>query len=69
LTALGLALGAAGAFGVTRLLASLLFGVTATDAVTFGAMAVLLAAVAVLASYIPARRSAMIDPLSALRSE
>jgi predicted permease len=69
LTLLGLGLGAAGAFAVTRVLASLLFGVTATDAATFAAMAALLGAVAALASYLPARRSAAVDPLAALRSE
>jgi putative ABC transport system permease protein len=69
LTLAGLALGAAGAFAVTRVLASLLFGVTATDTATFVAMAALLGLVAALASYLPARRSAAVDPLMALRSE
>jgi putative ABC transport system permease protein len=69
LTSIGLALGAAVAVAVTRLLASLLFGVTATDPVTFVAMAALLTLVAALASYLPARRSANVEPLAALKSD
>ena len=67
LTALGLALGIAGALAATRLVASLLYGVRPTDAVTFCAVSLLLLAVAVLASYLPARRAMQIDPASALR--
>ncbi|HEX5759970.1 MAG TPA: ABC transporter permease [Thermoanaerobaculia bacterium] len=68
-TLLGLALGLAGAFAASRLLAGLLFGVAPTDALTFAGVAVVLAAAALLASWLPARRAASIDPLTALRSE
>jgi ABC-type antimicrobial peptide transport system permease subunit len=65
----GLAIGLAGAFALTRLLRSLLFGVEATDPLTFGAIAILLSATALLASYIPAQRAARIDPMVSLRCE
>jgi len=65
----GLAIGLAGAFAVTRVLSSLLYRVTATDPTIFTAVPVLLAAVAVLAGYLPARRAARIDPVEALRYE
>ena len=68
LTLLGVAIGLAAAFGVTRLIASLLF-VSPTDALTFTAISALLAAVAMLASLLPARRAARVDPLVALRQE
>ncbi|HVT37827.1 MAG TPA: ABC transporter permease [Gemmatimonadaceae bacterium] len=69
LTGAGVALGLAGSYWLTRLIASLLFGVGAADAPTFGAVAVILLAVAGLASYIPARRAARVDPLIAMRAE
>ncbi|HEY2797506.1 MAG TPA: ABC transporter permease [Thermoanaerobaculia bacterium] len=65
----GAALGLAGALVLTRTISSLLFGVTATDPVAFGAVTALLLAAALLACWIPARRAAKVDPLVALRSE
>ncbi|HEY1250840.1 MAG TPA: ABC transporter permease [Thermoanaerobaculia bacterium] len=66
---IGAAIGLAGALVLTRAVASLLFGVTATDPVSFGAVTLLLLAAALLACYIPARRAAKVDPLVALRAE
>jgi putative ABC transport system permease protein len=68
LAGLGVAIGAAVSLGVSRLLSSMLFGITPRDPITFGVVSVLLAAVALGASYVPARRATRIDPLEALRS-
>jgi ABC-type antimicrobial peptide transport system permease subunit len=65
----GVVLGLALAWGLTRLIASLLFGVQASDPTTFGLVAAILAAVALIAAYVPARRATTIDPLIALRYE
>jgi putative ABC transport system permease protein len=65
----GIVFGLAGAAVLTRFMASLLFGVTATDPVTFIGVAALLAAAAVVASYLPARRATRVDPILALRAE
>jgi putative ABC transport system permease protein len=69
LVALGLLVGIAGAFVLTRFMATLLYGVTPTDPATFAAVAIVLAACAVIASYMPARRATMVDPIIALRAE
>ncbi len=65
----GVALGVTGAFMLTRFMRTLLFGVTASDPLTFASIAGLLTLVALLASYLPARRAARIDPMVSLRSE
>jgi ABC-type antimicrobial peptide transport system permease subunit len=67
LTGLGIALGLLGAVALTRLLASQLYGVEPTDPLTFGVVAGLLLAVALGASFLPARRAAAVDPIDALR--
>ena len=68
-TAAGLGLGLAGALILARLMSTLLFGVKADDPLTFAAVALMIAAVAVLASYVPARRASRVDPMAALRYE
>jgi putative ABC transport system permease protein len=69
LAGIGVVAGLAGAFAVTRYLSSLLFGITPLDPATFVAVALVFAGVALLASYVPARRATSVDPLVALRSE
>jgi putative ABC transport system permease protein len=69
LTLIGVAIGLAGAFAVTRVISSLLYDVSPTDPLTFVCVSLVLAGVALLASYIPARRAARIDPMVALRYE
>jgi putative ABC transport system permease protein len=69
LAAAGIALGLLGAFGITRIIGSLLYNVTPTDPASFGLVATLLISIAALASYLPARRATDVDPVAALRSE
>jgi ABC-type antimicrobial peptide transport system permease subunit len=69
LAGLGVAAGAAAAFWATRVLESMLFGISPTDAATFLVVGVFLTVVALASSYVPARRAVAIDPLAALRTE
>jgi putative ABC transport system permease protein len=69
LAAAGLALGVVAAAGLTKFMSSLLFGITSTDVVTFSSVAVLLMAVAIVASFVPSRRATKVDPIVALRYE
>ena len=69
LTAVGVALGIAAALVLTRVMSALLFGVGATDAVTYAAASVALGAVTILATYLPARRASRVDPVVALRAD
>jgi putative ABC transport system permease protein len=69
LVLIGLGVGLIGALALTRILSSFLFGITATDPVTFASVSLFLTAVALLSCYIPARRATTVDPLVALRCE
>ena len=69
LVAVGVILGLAGSLGLSRLVSSFLYGVASTDAITYAAAALLLVASGLLASWIPARRAAAVDPMVALRQE
>jgi ABC-type antimicrobial peptide transport system permease subunit len=69
LTVVGVVVGLAGAVALTRILSSLLYDVTPTDPLTLACVSLVLAAIALLASYLPARRAARIDPMAALRYE
>ena len=69
LVLLGVGLGLLGAIALTRVMTSLLFGLSANDPLTFASVALLLSLIALLACYVPARRAARIDPLVALRHE
>jgi ABC-type antimicrobial peptide transport system permease subunit len=69
LAGMGVAIGLGAAAGLMRLMKSLLFGISSLDPVTFAAVPFILIAAAVLATYLPARRAAKVDPLNALRDE
>jgi len=69
LAACGIAIGLAGAYWLTRLMASMLYGVSPSDIWTFALISILLAAVALVASYLPSRRAMLLEPLSALRRQ
>ena len=69
LAGIGMALGLGGAAGLTRLMQSLLFGISPLDPITFAVVPIVLAAAAVLASYLPARRAVTVDPVETLRAE
>lgn len=69
LTGFGVVLGLFAAVALTRLMSSLLFGISAMDPVTFSVVVIILGAVALPASYLPARRASAVDPIEALRWE
>ena len=67
LALIGVIAGLVGAFGITRVIRSLLYKVTPTDPLSFGGVTLFLVGIAVLASYLPARRAAHVDPIAALK--
>ncbi|HEY7679831.1 MAG TPA: FtsX-like permease family protein, partial [Terriglobia bacterium] len=69
LAVIGVVIGVAGSYAITRVMAKLLIGVTPTDPATFAVVAVLLTAIAMLACYVPAARATRVDPMLALRVE
>jgi ABC-type antimicrobial peptide transport system permease subunit len=69
LAGVGVAVGLVAAAGLTRLMSTLLYGITPLDPLTYAAVPVVLVIATVLASYLPARRAATVDPMEALRSE
>ncbi len=69
LTAAGIAIGLGSAFALTRVMSTLLYGINATDAFTFVTTPLLLGTIAIIASYVPARRASKLDPMIALRYE
>jgi ABC-type antimicrobial peptide transport system permease subunit len=69
LTSAGVVIGAVAAFALTRWMESLIYGVSPTDPVTFTSVALLLVGIALLASYVPARRAVRVDPVQSLRAE
>jgi ABC-type antimicrobial peptide transport system permease subunit len=69
LSALGIGIGIVGAFALSRVMSSLLYGISATDPLTYAALAAALALVSVAASWVPARRAVRVDPAVALRAE